>query len=513
MAIINFRRKKLYKDFRKRRPRKRIGGKSKSYIPRRILSFDRGRARLVKIRTLPIRFFRWKPKDPLQYFRNFNIFKGLPRFRYRKKSEKDKKAFRASRSMRASKKGIGKTKSFSKKKSSKFIRDKSTDKLWKTQKWKNAVGKWRNDPTIGLEKRKIFINNWGSGFSNRNAYPIGRDKWGGKRGRNMFRDIINRMMLGPAGPQKPALIFDIRPHSPNIKNFFIHFDKSARKALKRDLISSIKRARQYIIDKTLKYIDTYVPKDTGNLRDTMLESLVTSHIIGYKVTMILHTGNLKYAKPVNNMSSQMLQHNAFDKKNRQRSRGWYDEEAMFVKNRIHPGFDSFGAKKSPDRWKTEPTITQMYKHDPKAVKGWWGFSVMSARKFAREAYDKLITELIDIFTRKIYGLPPKTFTTDKRYLSSNPTTREIKDRLDELIKRYAESLEKPKHTKDAKIKREAKIKKENEAQSREDIYEEFEIRRNIRLMQRKKRIPKRQLIKVITPSRLDIKRLFKVKFK
>ena len=48
MGIITLRKRKLYKGFRKKIPTKRVGTKTKSYIPRRMITVGRGQKAAIR---------------------------------------------------------------------------------------------------------------------------------------------------------------------------------------------------------------------------------------------------------------------------------------------------------------------------------------------------------------------------------------------------------------------------------------------------------------------------------
>jgi hypothetical protein len=418
MTVISFQKRRI-RGFRRKIPRKRLGMKTKSYLPRRIITVSKGKPSLYKLRSGRIRLFKWKAQDPTQYMRNF-IF---PRHLGIRNPYTRARNPWAKKGVPKKKKPTGRVKRFTPKQTSSFLDEKRRwDRYWKSRNWRKQVERWQNDPRIGPKRKKIFIGGHASGYAQNQNTRWGRDPWGGPRARNLRRDFERRVQLGPAGSYDPVIIFDIRPHKINLERYIKQFTKSKNTKIghtmvRRDVERLIERAKTYIIDKAQKYIGTYVPKDTGILRHTMLNSLRKSKPFGYILRMELDTGDLQYAKPVNNMPTKMLQH---DMKNGVRSRGWINDRGKLVKNRIHPGFNRLGYRNAPGSFVEMPLPTQEYKHDPKAIKGWWGFSVMSIRQFAREAYNRLINDLVSYFTvliRAWNGLPiPKTEYFDMKKL-------------------------------------------------------------------------------------------------
>lgn len=563
MTIISFRRRIKIKQFRKKIPRHR-GMKTKSYIPHRIVSVYKGKVSLYKIRKRQVRLFKWKAPDPRIFFRSFNIIPSVRRFTWKKEEEKRKKKPSSFKSSIAKKRP-----------SRSFQRDKSMDELWEKKGWKKMVKKWQDDPTIGPQKRKIYIG-YTSGYSKKHKFKWGRDPWGGNRSK--FRTY---KWLGPAGPQEPALIFDIRPNPQNLAKYIQQFKKSGKSKLgqtmvKNDIEKIIQKAKWYIVEKTGKFVGKYVPKDTGKLRRTMLKSLGDSKVHGFILRMKLGTGDLEYAKPVNRMPTSMVQHHM---KAKRKSRGWYDEQGGFQKNRtIHPGFNILGYKNAPRNFIDPIKNDQKYLHDPHAIKGWWGFSVMQARQYAREAYDQLITDLVTYFTVQIYGatgLPiPKviyqnvqklqmgldvvkqlfnyrkmniewTWTDQKNIYEKihefvEPEPRKwVKDHWEsktdthlkrqrratlrknrsigyyfpEMIRPLTEGLGKVNWKKEQEQVEEARRERERKMSITQDFLSEAERNQMTKRALLRARISAKEVKKILIPTRLDIKRLFMVKFK
>jgi len=248
-----------------------------------------------------------------------------------------------------------------------------------------------------------------SGFSKDLTYI--NTNWGGRRHTNIFKKLFydKTPYWGPKGPQKPALVFDLRIKGKEMKQYMAtKFKGMDYIPTLRNIKRAMDKAKVDVVKGASKFIMKYVPKDTGVLRKTMIGSLGTSNVLGTKLTMILDTGNLDYAKPVNNMPTSMLAHNM---KQKRHSSGWLNQNGKFVKNRVHPGWGML-LKNSTDvhnKKRAEISNEDKYLHDPDAKKGWWGFSVMNTRKVARKAYDKFIDDVILLLTVPIYksaGMKP-----------------------------------------------------------------------------------------------------------
>lgn len=573
MTIISFQKRKI-RAFRRRVPRHRYGMKAKSYIPRRIYTVSKGKGSLYKLRTPRISIFKWKLPDPTQYARSFNIFSNLPKKRIFYTTFKPKgRAYKASVSMSRSKKSSGKTKSFSGK--TKSFGDM---KMYKVRKdvWKKQVEKWQKEIKIPPKPTKLFPTH-GSGYSNRFAFKWGRDPWGGDRAK--WRAY--KRTYGPAGAFGPSLVIDIRPRRKALSEFIKRFAKSGKTKIGHTMIINdiqkmLEKLKLEIMTNARKYIGQYVPKDTGALRNTMLSSLGNAQVRGLILRMLLDTGKLEYAKPVNNMPSSMLRHSAFDVKIRKMSRGWYDSKGIFTRNtEKHPKFNLLGYKNRPPEHITKPSLTNIYKHDPKAVKGWWGFSLMSARKYARDAYNEFITNMATYFSVRVWknsGIPiPKT-----EYLNVNKLRmgmdmvkqlqnyrimniewtwedeiehyRKIYDFVEPTPKKWVGDHFEPKtksHMKrnrrstlrnhpgilyhyphykrqldeglDAswieKARDNARVKQQEATTMKQDIIDEEDRIRIIKRAALRGKFSAKEVKEVIRPSRLDIKKLFTVNFK
>lgn len=364
--------------------------KTKSYIPKRIYTVTKGKTQLYKIRQERIKLFTWKPIDPIQYGRSFKLWRGMGksagRWRFKPVAKRQPE----------------------------FIKRKKTESFespidFESKAWKKYSKKFTNgftyntSPYISYDKGRRKTLPITSGQVNAKAFPVGRDKWGGsKKGKPRLSKNGKYNYWGPKGTQKPALIWDIRLDRTEFRKYMIKYmkEKGVRMseiAIRNDIHKAMKVARRKFLQKTSRYIDTYVPKDTGTLRRTMKISLYKQPLKALISRIVMDTGDLQYAKPVNRMPSSMLQHDAYT--NKVKSRGWYKNSKFVVNRQNHPGFNFIGYKNRPQE---RVSLTKAYKHDPKAQKNWWYLSVTSARAFARQAYKDFIEAIQFILTTRIY---------------------------------------------------------------------------------------------------------------
>jgi len=617
MTIVSFRRRRI-RQFRKKVPQHR-GIKAKSYIPKRILTFTKGRPSLYKLRQPRQRLFTWKMSDPRQYFRSF--------MRPYKKPSDRKKDFQAPRSMSKSRSG-GKRKSYTssigKKKGAGYSGGDMTQKqMWKSKRWadykKNLVIVSRKSlGKTGLNRQQHFRFGQLATFKypkkpySKNSpfvnvsYSLGREGgWGGHRynaWRAMFRPIV-RPKLGPAGPQEPALVFDIRLNRAETQEYLRKIlGKGKHLMVLNDIEKALRKAKGRIIEESSKLILSYVPKDTGILRKTIMSSLMRSKVVSTTLRMVMDTGKLKYAKPVNRMETVILAHNM---KNKRHSRGWFNELGQFNKNHIHPGFSESGARNAKVSNKVISVRNdERYLHDPKARKGWWNWCTLNTRTVSRKIYDEFISDVQTILTVTIYqnngmsvpqvhGLAYDELMTKVKYLnwadqitmagahsatwlkahSSKEDMMEmyvkIKEQIDAVMKAKKINYNKPRHVVRETVKREmtmefnrrytrgGKNKRVNPNYSPEVAYEfpylwqswrnskeiptmfeqdfmdaaegrakirhatmkhsdqgELDDQKTIiRTMKLRDWANQRKVVDVITPTRWQVKRLFKVKFK
>jgi len=412
MTVLSFQKRRL-RRFRKRLPTHR-GMKSKSYIPKRIYTVSKGKGRLYKMRQERVKLFTWKPIDPLQYGRSFRIWRGLGkhpgRWRFKPEVKKKQRAFRYPKGKKSFESPID-----------------FESKAWKAYSKKFSGGHFirSNYPTMRtgatLKQKGEQWKGWAitSGQVNSKAFLFGRMRWGGSKstGKKYPSASGRGKFWGPRGTFTPALIWDFRLNRSEFRNYIIKYMKNqgilmSDTHIRDDIHKAMKVARRKFMLKTSRYIDTYVPKDTGTLRRTMKISLYKQPLRALVSRIVMDTGDLQYAKPVNRMSSEVLQHNAFVKK--VKSRGWYKNSKLIVNRQNHPGFSvAVGYK---NRAQERVSIKQAYKHDPKAQKNWWYLSVMSSRAFAKQAYKDFIEAVQIILTIRIYTSFNKTF---RKYIPLN----------------------------------------------------------------------------------------------
>jgi len=426
MTVVSFQKRRL-RQFRRKMPKHR-GMKTKSYYPRRIYTVDKGRGQMMKLRTPRVKLFTWKPPDPTQYLRSFKLILKVPRFRGTKNEFKAPRrrvrAFKAAPSMtrggtgNAGGKRTGKRKPYSstiKKPLTEWEKIKANaararkQSWWKDDNWKNYVATvnkrfktgWKIDEAANRIPRIL------QGF----RFPIGRDGWGGTRDRIQGWHITGfggHRYWGPAGPHKPALVFDLRLNRTELQKmidgYTEHFGVIMTKGkILRDIERAMWILKENILRTSANYINRYVPKDTGTLRRTMIASLTKAPVVNCTINMVLNTGELKYAKPVNNMPTSILAHDMTKK--RRHSSGWYNTKGELVKNRVHQGFNWSGGAKDKQlhaQKRAQIPDTDKYLHDPHAVKSHWGFTVMDIRAQAKAAYQDFIANVVVILTQTVY---------------------------------------------------------------------------------------------------------------
>lgn len=393
MAILSLHKRRLV-SFRRRLPSKRFGMKSTSYFPRRIAVISKGQASLYKVRENRIRSFKWKMADPTQYMRSWNILSHVRSLRWKKqKVEK----YRARRKRFTSSINKKKKKGWDTR-NSKYMHSRNFLDPWFWEKRKELKKMWEgwHEHAWKKERQKSWIRAYEEEGYIRSMGLKGnlyvRDPWGGDRSKSR-----NYRWYGPAGPQNRALVWSVHVDTKKLKDLAKHNTVRADRYA-RIIQDELQVSKANVLEKAKKFITTYVPSDTGRLRLTMLNRLSQAVVTKYTFTMYIDTGNLKYAKPVNNMPTRMLQHDSIE---RRRSRGWY-EDGRFISNpyKAHYGFNAAGVKNNQPNFMPDVLASQRYLHDPHAVKSWWGFSVMECRKYAREEFQDLITRLQDRFTRK-----------------------------------------------------------------------------------------------------------------
>lgn len=392
MTIISFHKRIHKARFRQKIPKKRFGMKTKSYIPRRIVRINKGRISIFKIRTPRIKLFKWKPKDPLQYFRSFSSFYTLPSHRIRDiQIQKKKKSFNAKKSFKP--KALKKT---YKRKYKKFIRDKSMDHIFKGENWKKAAKEWKRQSTFLYPWRK---NKY---LTNLSEY-VGKPKWGGPR------DMSGRKYTnyGPyPKPLGPKLVFDIVPTRELLTAFKLIsiYGTAMTKRIKKRTKDVIKDVRSKLLKYAKVVIDRYVPKETGELQDSMTDSLLKSKVMGWRLKIEMEA-DVPWAGVANRMPEKKIRHPKKDARGR--------------------SIIQIGRR------------SRKILYDPYAQKGSYNLILMLLKKKAKKLIYDMITKLIQIWTISkmtgIYKPPP----TRKKYIKvhSQPSGHFI--RVKEVVRNRA----------------------------------------------------------------------------
>ena len=428
---------------------KHRGMKTKSYYPRRVYTVDKGRGQMMKLRTPRVKLFTWKAPDPTQYLRSFIPLLKIPSFRVTKNEFKPPirriKPFKAAPSMtrggtgNAGGKRTGKRKPYSStikptlspaQKIHKEAARRRKAGWWKEDNWKNFVATTNRRFRTGwkIDEAEARIPRILQGF----RFPMGRDGWGGTRERTQGWHITGfggHRYWGPAGPHKPALVFDLRLNRKELQvmidGYKEHFGVIMTKGkILRDIERAMWILKEDILKASANYINRYVPKDTGTLRRTMIASLTKAPVVNCTIRMVLDSGELKYAKPVNNMPTSILQHDMTKK--RRHSSGWYNTKGELVKNRVHQGFNWEGEARDKQihaKKRAQIPDTDKYLHDPHAVKSHWGFAVMDIRAQAKAAYQNFIANMVVILTQTVYKN------------TGNPIPKQVKVRYIDMMKK------------------------------------------------------------------------------
>lgn len=343
MPVIAFRKSIVRKRRRRLIPRKRLF-KVKSLIPRRTIYIHKGRFKLFKHRTQRQRLFR-----------RFNVWL-LPQ----RKQPFNKKSFSQPHTQTYSK-------SFPKSKArtmTSFELDNIKQK-WRGT-WNNKKQTWAMETEIYPKKRggpaydPSFDPKFKEGFerektkSFKKPYRILKGDWdiqkpGFKKGHADFSKVRTYTNYGAKGRLGPHPVIVI---SPTIE---------LMKAVKKQqgtyrtgwMSTAIKNSIDILRDELLKYakmiINEYVPKDTGDLRASLMKELERRRRTGYRLEMRIGTpvmgrNPMVYANPVNNMSEEMLQHSGVWEKRRGKiqylddpkaQHGWYEHIRMKLNNYLH----------------------------------------------------------------------------------------------------------------------------------------------------------------------------------
>ena len=228
---------------------------------------------------------------------------------------------------------------------------KPTQKSWKPSKSVKVIKKDWSTPTTTARKFKrpepqeiTWLPKFGTkGF----VY----DRRGGDR--SEFRKY---KWYGEMKSLGPVLIFEVIP-----TRIFAQYYK-ARKKIEDypTVMANTKASMQKVLDGLKIYakfiINKYVPKETGDLRKAMMESINKSKLHGLSMKVVLDTGDIEYANPVNNMPQKKIRHTM--------------------------GMGKIGRR------------SRVSLNDPKAVKGWFNFIDMLLNTKAKELLHNMIDDLV-----------------------------------------------------------------------------------------------------------------------
>lgn len=170
-----------------------------------------------------------------------------------------------------------------------------------------------------------------------------------------------RVWLGPAGELGSDIIIKM---SRSLK-----FPRIV-KLLGGSKTSVLELLRQDIYEPLIRYvsqrINRYAPRDTGNLRRSLMASIRTqpTQILRFPFRVVLNTRGVDYAKVVNRMPTSWLK---------------------------HPGSHTSTSKVG----KLGKSITVRQLHDPDAVKGWYNFILKDARDRAKKLFSSFLTKTGD----------------------------------------------------------------------------------------------------------------------
>ena len=171
--------------------------------------------------------------------------------------------------------------------------------------------------------------------------------------------------FGDMKPLGPTLIFELIP----TKDFFFHYGVWSRKDMGRTqrVMRQTREAMEDMLKGLVKYakfvIGKYVPEETGDLRNAMVQSIEKTKIHRYSMKVELDTGDVDYANVVNHMPQSMIRHNM--------------------------GMGRIG-----------PRSHQLL-HDPKAVKGWYQFIEMQLNTEAKILIKQMITRIQEIWVTTV----------------------------------------------------------------------------------------------------------------
>ena len=313
MTVVSYR-KKVIKKRRRFIPRKRIL-KTKSLIPKRTIYIHKGRFRLFKHRTQRARLFE----------KRFNTFV-LPR---------------------------GPTKSYSQDHTPKKPTVVSSwdlnkiKKTWQTE-WGKKMGRWGLE-TQPPEPEPPWQKN-AFEKEKKKAFKKKKERIPKKFDRRIGADWSKHRKYENFGPSRRLGPHDVLTIEPTIK--FLQTIKMEQGSWTRGWMStavksSIDMLRNKLLEHADMIINSYVPKETGTLQESLLKELNRRQRQSYRLevkigTPMMGRKTMIYASPVNRMSEDMIRHHG-NKKGRisrkllydpKAQEGWYEKIRMKLNNHL-----------------------------------------------------------------------------------------------------------------------------------------------------------------------------------
>jgi len=293
MTVISMRKRRIRRP-RKRLPSKRRKIRVKSLFPRRTIIIHKGDVTVYKIRGTMPRLFK-KFRAPFHIYRNFINF--------------TKEISRISRNWKKPQSKTWKPKSWQRKKTSFPIRWERKKTTWGIQK-KWDIYKKPTRKYISPTKFKPHIK------KKTEFEPYIQMPRFGKKGflyswRGGARDMSGRIYknYGPYPKELgPDLIFEIIPTS-QFKASLWSAEQRGRNMdyFKKQIKEGLDKLRENLIKHAKKTIKTIVPKETGDLQNSMIDSLLESQRIGYRLKMEI-SAKVDWAGVANKMPTRKVRH-------------------------------------------------------------------------------------------------------------------------------------------------------------------------------------------------------------
>jgi hypothetical protein len=281
--VVTFQKRRIKKS-RLIIPRGRRPVRARSMIPRREYVVRRGKVSLRPIRHKR-RFFK-KFASPIRYFNAFRNF-GHGFTRIVRSWQKKQTEWSPIRERNWGRSIIPVKKKWKRKKQGFGTDTVAVAEYKHALKRINEQRKHREDIRPKVIKR---VDGRGRHNSPRNNPLKGTNKW------------------GPAGDLGPNLVVHLIPTPALINELKKKSTKVTRDFLEHAIKSSIDSFRAKLIEDGEKLIYTIVPEDSETLRKNLLKNLKSGKRHHFSLKMECFTNNLKYAKPVNEMTKKMLQH-------------------------------------------------------------------------------------------------------------------------------------------------------------------------------------------------------------